>query len=112
MRCETCGNDYDKAFSVTAAGPGLSYQWQYDGTAIAGATGSSLTVPGMATTQAGTYGVVVSNAYGSATATFSVAVQVGSRLVNLSSRAYVDPADPLMAGFIMSGSGALVKTSA
>jgi GH25 family lysozyme M1 (1,4-beta-N-acetylmuramidase) len=42
----------------------LSYQWQFDGTNIAGATQSAYSLASAQPTDAGTYSVVVSNAYG------------------------------------------------
>jgi ribonucleotide monophosphatase NagD (HAD superfamily) len=54
------------AFSVTVAGtPPLSYQWQFSGTNIPGATGTSLTLSNMQATQAGSYSVRVTNTFGS-----------------------------------------------
>src|ERR1035441_3746398 len=56
------------AFSVTAAGtPPLSYQWQFSGTNLAGATGTSLTLSNVQSTQAGSYAVRVTNAFGAIT---------------------------------------------
>ena len=52
-------------FSVVAAGTGLSYQWQFAGNDIAGATGSSYTVANVSSSNAGNYSVVVTNAFGS-----------------------------------------------
>ncbi len=42
----------------------LSYQWQFDGTNIAGATNSSLTLTSVQITNSGTYTVIVSNIIG------------------------------------------------
>jgi hypothetical protein len=54
------------SFSVSATGTGLSYQW-YDGTnGLAGQTNSSLVLSNVAAGDVGTYGVVVSDACGSA----------------------------------------------
>ena len=54
-------------FSVTATGtPLLSYQWQFDGADIAGATTSSLTIPNAQPSNAGPYAVLVTNLYGTA----------------------------------------------
>lgn len=49
--------------SIVASGPSLSYQWDMNGAAIAGATNSSVTLSNVST---GTFGfsVVVTNAYG------------------------------------------------
>jgi hypothetical protein len=55
-------------FEVTAAGnPPLSYQWQQAGAAISGATNSSLTLTNLQMTDAGSYAVIVTDAYGSIT---------------------------------------------
>ena len=51
---------------VGASGTGLSYQWYFKGTAIGGATGSSLVLNGVSLTQAGGYRAAVSNQVGSA----------------------------------------------
>jgi hypothetical protein len=53
----------------------LAYQWQFVGTNLAGATNSTLVLNGVAAINAGSYNVVVTNAYGSvtsATVTLSV----------------------------------------
>jgi hypothetical protein len=44
--------------------PGTSYQWFFNGTALAGQTFPSLLVHGVTTNQAGTYSVIASNAGG------------------------------------------------
>ncbi|MBX3738197.1 MAG: immunoglobulin domain-containing protein [Candidatus Didemnitutus sp.] len=55
-------------FSVTATGtPTPTYQWSLNGTALSGATGSSLTVSNVAAANAGDYTVSVTNAAGSVT---------------------------------------------
>lgn len=54
-------------FSVTATGGALSYQWYFNGNAIAGATASDYTITSAQTANAGSYHVVVSNFYGSVT---------------------------------------------
>lgn len=63
-------------FTLTATSEStLSYQWQLNGTAIAGATASSLTLTNVRSTDAGNYTVVVTNNVGSTTsaaATLSV----------------------------------------
>ncbi|HYE30809.1 MAG TPA: immunoglobulin domain-containing protein [Methylomirabilota bacterium] len=62
------------AFSVRATGPGpFTYQWRKggvnltDGGAIAGATGPTLIITGAQSPNAGSYDVVISNAFGSST---------------------------------------------
>jgi len=53
-------------FSVTASGsPALSYQWRFNGTNIAWATNTSLTLTNVQLNQAGGYTVLVTNNYGS-----------------------------------------------
>lgn len=60
-------------WSVFAAGaPPLSYQWQFDGMNLDGATNSSLEFPQTFTDLAGTYTVIVSNAFGTATSSNAV----------------------------------------
>ena len=55
--------------------PGLAFQWQFDGSNLAGATDSALSFNAVQAANAGSYKVVVSNAFGgvtSPTATLSV----------------------------------------
>lgn len=53
------------AYTVTAAGsPPLAYQWQYEGTNIADATNSTLTLSNVVYAQAGNYSITVSNLTG------------------------------------------------
>jgi hypothetical protein len=54
-------------FSVTATGTGLTYQWQFNGGNIAGATNSSYAIPSAQMTNVGTYSVAVTNSAGNAT---------------------------------------------
>jgi endonuclease/exonuclease/phosphatase family metal-dependent hydrolase len=55
-------------FSVGATGhPAPSYQWQFHGTNLPGATTSTLTLPNLTTNQSGPYRVIVSNTVGAAT---------------------------------------------
>ena len=55
-------------FTVSATGFGtLSYQWQFDGADIGGATGASLPLANVQSTNAGSYRVVVSNTLGAVT---------------------------------------------
>jgi len=56
------------SLSTVATGSGtLSYQWTFNGSHLSGATGSTLTLSNVQTSQAGNYTVVVSNSYGSVT---------------------------------------------
>ncbi len=53
-------------FSVAAGGSlPLAYQWQHNGINLAGATGTTLTLPSAYYTDAGTYSVQITNAVGS-----------------------------------------------
>jgi purine nucleoside phosphorylase len=55
-------------FSVVAGGTApLSYQWQFNGTNLAGAGTDTLTLASVQPEQAGSYAVVVTNAWGSVT---------------------------------------------
>jgi Lysophospholipase L1 and related esterases len=61
------------AFSVAATGTTpLSYQWQFNGAAIAGATAANLTIGSVQSTDAGNYSVVVANSAGSITSAVAV----------------------------------------
>ena len=55
------------SFSVAATGSNLSYQWRKNGTAISGATASTLTLPSVQVGDGGAYSVTVTNAGGSVT---------------------------------------------
>ncbi len=60
-------------FTVGASGTApLSYQWQFGGTAIAGATASSYSIASAQAANAGSYSVVVTNNYGSVTSSAAV----------------------------------------
>ncbi len=50
----------------------LSYQWRFNGTNILDATGISLTLSNMTIAQSGSYSVVVTNIYGSATSSNAI----------------------------------------
>ena len=56
--------------SVSVSGqPPFTYQWQFNGAALPGATNSSLTIAGVSAANAGLYSVTISNAWGSVTST-------------------------------------------
>lgn len=56
------------SFSIGASGTGpLSYQWQFNGNALAGATGSICTIANAQANNAGNYVCIVANSAGSAT---------------------------------------------
>ena len=57
-------------FTAAATGtPVLIYQWSCNGTNLLGATNASLSITNVQTTNAGSYILIVSNAYGTATST-------------------------------------------
>jgi alpha-tubulin suppressor-like RCC1 family protein len=73
----------DDEISVTTAGSlPVSYQWQFDGTNIAGATNAFLILNGLSAANAGTYAVVVSNAYGDTISSNAVFTPVPSLVVS------------------------------
>jgi hypothetical protein len=93
-----------------AASGSPTYQWSLNGAPIAGATGSTLLIPGATAANAGSYTVKAVNSAGSATsnaATVSVVstTDVG-RLINLSTRVQVGTgANVLIVGFVVGGNG-------
>ena len=95
------------AFSVGAAGTGLSYQWQFDGLPISGATSSSFTLANAGPGASGTFTVVISSGgsvVAEAVATLSVATN--ARLTNLSGRGLVGTGgEALIVGFVSRGTG-------
>jgi uncharacterized delta-60 repeat protein len=95
-------------FSVGACSfaPPLSYQWQFNGTAIAGATNPTLVLTDVQSTQAGNYSVVVANAYGSAGATAVLTVLPIPSFSNLSpSRAITNGTPTVALAGTLSASG-------
>jgi hypothetical protein len=98
------------ALNLTGAAPiaGYTYQWLYSGSAIQGATGTQLSLPGIGATQAGYYTLLATSPGGTqAAATTQVSVTSGAWLTNLSARAYLAPTlnidDLLIAGFVATG---------
>ncbi|HLP78547.1 MAG TPA: hypothetical protein VK327_16705, partial [Candidatus Paceibacterota bacterium] len=64
-RCAaTWSRSWQSCMSRTSAGTGLSYQWQFNGVNLDGATTASLQLPEVQTTQAGQYAVLVTNSVG------------------------------------------------
>lgn len=60
-------------FSVAALGtPPLAYRWRHDGVEVADATSATLTLTNLQPATAGTYDVIVSNAFGSVTSAVAV----------------------------------------
>ncbi|MGD1030285.1 MAG: immunoglobulin domain-containing protein [Opitutaceae bacterium] len=83
----------------------LTYQWKLNGVNIPGATGATLSLSNVGTTQAGSYTVVVTNQYSSVTSNAGiVTVAVTTHPINISSRAYVGTGSQvLVIGFVISG---------
>jgi hypothetical protein len=100
---QSVANGSTVTITASASGtPPFAYQWQFNGSAIAGATNAALDLFNIGTTQAGSYAVVVSNAFGSVTSNAAkVTVTVNSHLYALSSRAYLGtgPDQNIVAGF-------------
>ncbi len=93
--------------SVGATGTGtLTYQWLKDGTALAGETNPSLIFAAVRPADAGNYSARVTNSAGSVTTTAVAVVVKFSRLVNLSTRAYVPAGTALTPGFYVRGTAA------
>jgi Ig-like domain-containing protein len=98
-------------FSVTAGGPApYSYQWNFNGNPIAGATGSSYTVSNAQTADAGAYTVTVTSGAHSVTSQAANLMvnsgSAGTRLINISTRAMVGTgANILIPGFVVTGTG-------
>jgi len=69
-RTISVGMGCDANFSVLADGiPPFNYQWQYQGTNLAGETNATLTLTNVQPSQAGAYSVVVNNATGTLVST-------------------------------------------
>lgn len=94
--------------TATATGsPTPTYQWRRNGTAIVGATASSLVLTNVQSADAGDYTVVATNSAGSATstpATLTVFTAGGTaRLTNLSVRTAMAAGQTLIMGFTLQG---------
>jgi hypothetical protein len=66
--------------SVDANGGDLSYQWRFDGTNISGATGASLIITNVSTTNIGVYSVIVQNVAGNITSTSATLATVNIKM--------------------------------
>ena len=96
------------SFSVVAGGTApLSYQWRKDGVAISGATSSTYSISSTATSDAGSYTVVVTNSAGTVTsnaASLTVnSVIIRSTLSNLSVRTTLTASQNLVVGAVVNG---------
>ena len=90
--------------SVSASGGDLSYQWQLNGTNIAGATGSTLTIPNVTSTNIGVYSVIVSNPAGSSV---SQAAIVGTTGIAMFAGVIVD--GPLGSNYVIQATSNLLS---
>jgi len=82
----TVNNASDAAFTVVATN-GAAYQWQFEGSNIAGATGATLSLTNVNTNKAGTYTVVVSSG-GSAVSNSAVLTIVPGTIVQFAFSGY------------------------
>jgi hypothetical protein len=101
----TVGAGASPTLSVSASG---TVQWLFNGAAIGGATGPTLTLASIGTNQAGTYTAVVTNPDGSiGTGAAIVGVTADARLIDASTRAHVGATDDqsLLTGFAVAGIG-------
>jgi hypothetical protein len=100
-------------FTVSATGTApLAYQWQLDGTVIAGASDSTLVVPQAAVTNAGNYSVVVSNAAGwtrSSNALLTVTVPIVITSPSWGSNGFRFELSGPIATFVIQGSTNLIN---
>ena len=62
----------DVTFVVAATGPELSFQWQFNGSDLVGATATGLTLSNVQAVHAGEYRLVVDNPHGAATSQVAV----------------------------------------
>ena len=77
---QTVPTGSDVSLSVQASGSELTYQWQHNGTDIAGATASTLNLADVQLTDAGIYTVLVSNPAGAVSSSASLTVTSGTAL--------------------------------
>ncbi len=85
---------------------GTTWQWRKDGTALAGATGATLTLPAANAATMGFYTVVATAGATSVTsdvAIVTVATGGPSRLINVSTRGFVPAGGSLTPGFVLKG---------
>jgi outer membrane protein assembly factor BamB len=95
--------------TVTAKGSlPLSYQWSFNGTALAGATAATLALPSTLVANAGSYTVTVTNLAGAITspaAALTVSPANPPRLINLSIFTTLGSAETFTVGTVVGGSG-------
>ena len=67
-------------FSVAPSGMGaFTYQWEFNGSPISGATSSSYTIPNVSSSNAGNYSVLVSNLFGGTMSSPATLIPVGTQ---------------------------------
>jgi len=95
-------------FTAVANGsPAPTFQWQYNGTNIAGATSATYAVTNVQSGNMGFYSVAASNSAGTVNSAVAILTVNGghSRLTGLSTRGYVLAGGSLTPGFYLRGSG-------
>jgi sugar lactone lactonase YvrE len=100
------GNSVTLSVSIIGLSP--SYQWYFNGVAIAGATSANYTIPAVNLSTAGAYTVKIVNGGGSITSNVAYISSVGNpgRLINLSVLSMDGPGSQLLTvGFVNGGSG-------
>jgi len=108
---QTVASGSTVVFSFSAGGaPPPSYQWFFNGTALAGATDRTLVISGANPANVGSYTCTATNPSGSVTSSAAtlgvVSTSDPGRLVNISCRATVGTgANILIAGFAVGGAG-------
>lgn len=69
----------DASLAVTAAGPGLSYQWFFEQTPIPGANLPTLAIPNFSVPAIGRYSVAITNSLGRGLRTDEAALEIGAQ---------------------------------
>lgn len=83
---QTIGIGGSATFTVQATGPGITYQWNRNGTAIPGATAPSLTVADVQSGSDASYTVTISNSSGSLTSAPATLAVTAPALTSLTVR--------------------------
>ncbi len=92
--------------NVGATGGGLSYQWQFNGTNLSGATGASLTLTNYSAANVGVYTVVISNAAGSVT---SLPIVIATTDIKLFAGVIIN--GPIGSNYLIQANGNLASTN-
>jgi hypothetical protein len=94
---------------VATSSTPLSYQWNFNGTVINGATSQNLYLANLTSSSAGNYSCTITNSGGSVTSTSAVLSVVNStnpgRLINISTLTSIQKNGSLTSGFVVGGSG-------